>query len=139
MPFREKSAWVMAALMTAAGAIYVWGAVTASRVLGQAAPPLAPLISFIMLVVIGAIVLQVALAILWPREADSPADERERLIQTKAGAWAGWVLTSGVLAGLAHFLVNGDGTVMFHILFVALIVSQVAEYAFAIFLFRRGV
>ena len=139
MPFREKSAWVMAALMTAAGAIYVWGAVTASRVLGQAAPPLAPLISFIMLVVIGAIVLQVALAILWPREADSPADERERLIQTKAGAWAGWVLTSGVLAGLTHFLVNGDGTVMFHILFVALIVSQVAEYAFAIFLFRRGV
>ena len=49
------------------------------------------------------------------------------------------VLAIGAVAGLWHFGWNNDGNMLFHIVFGALMASQVAEYGFQIFLFRRGV
>lgn len=138
MSFREKSAWVMGALMLVAGLYYLSLALQASRAMGGAAPPLAIVAPYILLVVVGSVVVQTILAVLTPREANAPADERERPLLDRAGHWSGYVLAVGALAGLWNFMVHGDGQLMFHIVVGALIVSQIAEYAFQIVLLRRG-
>jgi hypothetical protein len=112
---------------------------TVSSAIGRTAPPLAAVIPYVLLVVVGAIILQTALAILTPRAATAPADERERQIQLRAGAWSGVILGVGVMLAMGHFLARGDGAALFHLVAVSLIVSQLAEYGIAIVLFRRGV
>lgn len=139
MSFREKSAWVMAALMTAAGAYYLWWVADLSAALGHTAPPLAAMAPYVCLVVVGSIVVQIVLAALAPKEAGAPADERERQIKLRAGAWSGVVLTVGAVLALGGFLAAADGPALFHAVVASLIVSQIAEYAITIVLYRRGV
>jgi len=138
MSFREKSAWVMAALMAVTGLYYFSIVRSASQALGTTAPA-AVAIVFVMLVVIGSIIAQVVLALTSPREASSPADERERLVTQRAGHWSGLLLATCAVTALGHFLVRGDGSMLFHLVMGSLIVSQIAEYAFQIALLRRSV
>lgn len=138
MSFREKSAWVMAAVVGLAGLYYLDLVLETSRAIGETAPPAAA-IAFVMLVVIGSIVVQVALAIASPREAGAPADEREKMIEYRAGHWSGILLGAGLVTALGHYLFFGDGNLLFHAALGALIVAQLAEYGLAILYFRRGV
>lgn len=136
MSFREKSAWVMAVLMTVAGIYYLRMVLEAVRATGEA--PLGALTPYVGLVVVGSIIIQTILAVLMPKEADAPADERERPLLDRAGNWSGYVLAGGALGGLSNYLVHGDGNILFHFVLGSLIASQIAEYAFQIFLFRRS-
>lgn len=138
MSFREKSAWVMAALMTAAGLYYLNLVVGTSRDLGTVAPPIGIFIAYTVLVVIGSIVAQIVLAVSSPAEAQARADERERPILHRAGSQAGVVLGFGAVTALLFFLVHGDGNLLFHMVLGSLIVSQIAEYALQIVLLRRS-
>jgi hypothetical protein len=138
MSFREKSAWVMAALMTVAGLYYLNLVVGTSREFGAVAPPVGIFIAYTGLVVTGSVVAQVALAVSSPGEANAPADERERPLLQRAGNWSGIVLGFGALTSLLYFLVHGDGNLLFHMVLGSLIVSQVAEYALQITLLRRS-
>jgi len=140
MSFREKTAWAMALILTAGGALYLYWVASLSREIGQTAPPLIPLvIAYVVVIVIASTVIMSALAIAAPREADAPADEREKLITDKAGNWSGYVMAVPVLGALWHYSVNQDGNMLFHLVFLSLMLSQIAEYAFQIILFRRGV
>ena len=137
MTFREKSAWAMAALLLAAGAMWLR---VALAVPGDA-PPLAqlgPLIPFAMAVIVGAIVIQIVLSIAMVREVQKPADERERPLIDKAGHWSGIVLAVVVVGGIMNYLATGQGAVLFQWVTGGLILSQLAEYVFQIALFRRG-
>ena len=69
MSFREKSAWVMGAIMIATGLWYAQLVAAAPQ-----APVIGPLIPYVLAVVFLSIVAQVALAIASPKEADAPAD-----------------------------------------------------------------
>lgn len=137
MSFREKSAWLMALLMTAAGLYYFHIVRAASQALGETAPPMV-VIAFVILVVIGSVVGQIVLALSWRKEAIAPADERERLVQQRAGNWSGYVLAAGAVCSLGHFVVHADGNMLFHLIMASLIVSQISEYAFHIILVRRS-
>ena len=140
MPFREKSAWAMGLILALAGVWYFNKVISVSRALGETAPPILPfVIAYVVLVVIASIVVMSVIAGTAGKEAEAPADERETIILDKAGLWSGYVLALGVFAGLFHFGVRGDGNLLFHICFAALMASQVAEYAFQIILYRRGV
>lgn len=137
MSFREKSAWVMGAVMIAAG-LYYWRMVgAASQAIGATAPA-AIVIGFVILVVIGSVVAQILLAVSAPKEANSPADERERRVQANAGHWSGVVLAVGAVLSLGHYMVRADGNMLFHLVMASLIVSQIAEYALHIILVRRS-
>ncbi len=137
MSYREVSAWAMAALLDFAGVYYIIDVRAASIALGHTAPPSAVL-HYVSVIVIGTIAAQVTLGVLLPKEADAPADERERAIAQRAGNWAGYVLAAGALAGLGHYYYHGDGDMFFHIVMAGLILTQIADYAFQILLFRRG-
>jgi hypothetical protein len=140
MSFREKTAWGMGLILILAGAWYFSNVVSVSNALGHTSPPdLRFFISYVILVVITSIIVNVILAIMSGKEANAPADEREKAILDKAGHWSGYVLAVGAFGGLWHFGWLGDGNLMFHIIFGALMLSQIAEYAFQIFLYRRGV
>lgn len=139
MSFREKTAWAMAAILTAGGIFYFDKVVRISRAIGETAPPIIGLvIAYVVLIVIGSIVIMSTLAASAAKEADAPADERERRIQDKAGNWSGYVLAVPALGGLWHYSVTADGNMLFHLVFASLMLSQIAEYVFQIFLYRRG-
>jgi hypothetical protein len=137
MSFREKSAWLMAAVMTVAGLYYFQIVRAASQALGETAPP-AVAIAFVVVIVVASIVAQIVLALSTPKEANAPADERERLIHQRAGHWSGLVLATCAVVSLGHFMVHGDGNMLFHLVMASLIVAQIAEYGFQILLVRRS-
>lgn len=137
MSFREKSAWVMGALTLAAGLYYLHIGLAASRELGWAAPPVMLFMPFTVLVIVASIVAQALLAILTPKEANAPADERERPLLDRAGNWSGLVLAAGAVTSLIFFIRHQDGALLFHGVMASLIVSQVAEYGLQVMLLRR--
>lgn len=137
MSFRERSAWVMAALIGAAGIYYAHLVVAAWREIGAPPPPML-VIAFVILVVVGSVVAQVILAVTDPKNAEQPADERERPIIDRAGNWSGLVLGAGTVTSLLHYLAHGDGNLLFHTVMASLIVSSIAEYGFQIALMRRA-
>ena len=138
MAYREKSAWVMAAVMAAAGLYYLHMLTSVSGAIGGIAPPAPILIAYVVLVVIGSVVAQATLAVSSPKEANAPADERERPVLDRAGNLSGIVLGFGAVASLLHFLSHGDGYLLFHMIMGSLIVSQIIEYALQIVLLRRS-
>lgn len=139
MAFREKSAWVMGVLMLAAGLYYLNMVIGVSREVGWIAPPMAIFIPYVILVVIASVAAQTTLAIQSPKEANAIADERERPVIDRAGNWSGIVLGFGAVTSLLHYLSHGNGNLLFHSVMGSLILSVIAEYAFQIILFRRGV
>lgn len=137
MSFREKSAWLMGALMVGAGAFYVNMALAVSGEVGATAPPIAIFIPFTLLVVIASVVGQTTLALLTPRAANAPADEREKPVLDRAGHWSGLVLAAGTVTSLLYFFVHQNGPLLFHTIMASLIVAQIAEYGLQIALIRR--
>lgn len=135
MSYRERSAWVMAAVTVLAGLYYLDMAIPAW---GEATPPMTIIVAYVLLVVVGSVVAQTSLAAMSPREANAPADERERPMLDRAGNWSGIVLGAGAVTSLLHFLVHRDGDLLFHSVMGSLIVAQVVEYGFQIALLRRS-
>lgn len=139
MSFREKSAWGML-LVLGAGALFYFNKVAAlSEALGKTAPPIISfVIAYVVFIVIASVIVMSALAGSAGKEADAPADEREKIIADKAGNWSGYVLAVPALGALLHYSVHLDGNMLFHLVFLSLMLSQISEYAFQIFLYRRG-
>ena len=140
MAYREKLAWVMMIVMTAPGFWYFNRIDFLSGPGGQTpAPNFAIIIGYVALVIIAAIIGSILIAISKPSEADAVLDEREHRILDKAARWGGYVLSTSVFVGLLQYGLNDDGNRLFHIVFGCLMISQIAEFAFQIFLYRRGV
>jgi hypothetical protein len=86
MSFREKTAWAMGAVLIAAGVWYFQRVIGLSDALGEtAAPNMRFVIGYIILVILASILVNVIIASAAGKEAEAPADERERAILDKAG------------------------------------------------------
>ncbi|MEL7691086.1 hypothetical protein [Citromicrobium bathyomarinum] len=135
MSFKEKSAWVMGAIMLATGVFY-------AQLVAEAppqAPVIGPLIPYVLAVIVFSVVAQVGLAIASPKEASAPADEREKIVIDRAGHWSGMVMGVLAVAACAAYVAAPEGAMLFHYIIGALIVAQLAEYAFQIVLLRRPI
>ena len=137
MPFQEKSAWLMSVALLLGGVFY-WGVVLAWSVdMDQLVHPNIPVVAvYTVILIVFAIVGHVLIAILAPREANAPLDERERRIMERAGHWSGYVLGVGVVMSLGYYLVSHHGDTLFYGILASLMLGQLAEYAMRIFLFR---
>jgi len=135
MSFREKSAWAMGAVMILTGLLWFlhmdW-AVNGDHV------HIFDIAHFVIAVVVLSIIVQVVLAITNRGEARKPADERERIAIDRAGNWSGIVLAFGVISAAGNYLFWQDGNLLLQWIVGALIVAQTADYAFQVYLFRRG-
>lgn len=134
MSFRERSAWVMAAIMLVSGLFYA-----RSSLPYPGSPVQETVLPYILLLVILSIVAQTVLALRSPREANSPADEREQRVIEKAGNWSGIVLVVGIVLAGGAYIAAPHGNMLFHHLMFALIAAQLAQYAFQITLLRRAI
>jgi hypothetical protein len=137
MSFREKSAWAMGAVMVITGLFYI----SIVRQIPSDAPAVAqaaPLIPYVIGVIVLSIITQVALAIGSPKDAETPADERERPLLDKAGHWSGIVLGVAVIHGALQYLWTGQGSTMFHWIVGGLIIAQIAEYGLQVLFLRSG-
>lgn len=139
MSFREKSAWGMGLILSAGAVSYFGKVMSLSEALGRTAPPIIGfVIAYVVFIVIASVIVMSVLAGMAGKEADAPADEREKIIADKAGNWSGYVLAVPALGGLWHYSVHLDGNLLFHLIFLSLMLSQISEYVFQIFLYRRG-
>lgn len=97
MSFREKSAVVTIGALLLASAVYVVSLVTAAGGGALADVEYRPMvIGLVIVLALLSVGGQIAVALVRPREAQAPADERERVISWRASAYGGYVL--GVLA-----------------------------------------
>lgn len=138
LSFREKSAWAMGALFLAITAFYLIDVQPISWREGIAPPVDRHFIKITIATIVGSIIIQSLLASRNPKEADTPADERERQVLARAGNLAGLVLGFGCIATLWNYLVHANGDLLFHGILISLLVSTVAESALQIYFFRRG-
>ena len=137
MAFHEKSAWIMALALLIGGLFYFGLVVLISNGMGELAPPLFPLIVIYTIILIAlAIVGHVVIAIMTPKEANAPLDERERQIQHRAGHWSGYVIGVGVIISLGSYLFTRNGDLLFYGVFASLMLSALVEYASQIMLYR---
>ena len=81
MPFREKSAWISLLSMSGICGVYFWSVMHAGP--HAAGFRFGGLLGTIVALVIVQVVLTVAAAIVTPKEAQAPRDEREKLIELK--------------------------------------------------------
>ena len=152
MSFREKSAW-----MTLGVTALVWGSYFLGvwRELAGADPSGADILGLFVRAVILTVVLEVGLAIaaaaLAPKAANSPADERERLIELRSTRLAYAILSVGAVtvalgspllaAGGPHLLRDRlDDTVLITAngILLALIAAEMVKSTAQVVAFRRG-
>ena len=138
MPFREKSAWLMAILLALVSIGYYAVVVMMSAAIGRLVPPLIPLlVAFTIVLTILASGSHIIIAVLAPKDAVARADERERAISARAGAWSGYVFATGVALALGLYLIASNGDLLFYCVFGSWVLAQLSEYVFEIALFRR--
>lgn len=140
MAFREKSAWIMVAALLVSGALYGQAVLSLSVDLGGLVPPNLPLVVTYTIVLVGiAVAGHVVAGIFSYREADGGMDERERRIVERAAHLSSYVLGAGVVLALGLYLFRQQGHLLFYLVFASLMLSNLAEYAVQILLFRRSV
>lgn len=140
LTFREKSYWASLIIMSAVWVNYFIrvqshladGSISRDGSIGL-------FIGAVVTLVILEIVVHIGLAVTSPKAADQAADERDRIINSKAGNVAGWVLGICVvlIGGFAMFR-DVSSVLIANLLLLALVLTQCVDYALALFYYRRG-
>jgi uncharacterized membrane protein len=136
MPFREKSAWISLLSMSAIYGLYFCSIIRSGPPTGRF--PLGSLLVTVIALVVVQIALTVVTAIMAPRDAKAPKDEREKQIDLKATriAYAG-LATSVALACLFGAF---DPPIVFNTnaLLFLLVTAEVLRYCCQVIQYRRS-
>ena len=129
MSFREKSAWISFICILIFGALYARGGGNSAS---SAFAIMAALVAL-------EIALHVAIAVQSPRDARTPKDEREQLIDLRASRVAFYVLFVGTLLslGLGMHLPGSNRFLMAQLLMSAIITTLLVRFGIQIVLYRR--
>jgi hypothetical protein len=135
MSFREKSAWISVLSMSAIYGFYFWSVIRARH---QAGGFRLGLLEAIVALVVLQIVLTIAVAIVAPRDAKAPRDERDKLIELRATRIAYAGLATSVALGC--FFGAFDPPILFNtnaLLFI-LVTAEIMRSVCQIIQYRRG-
>jgi hypothetical protein len=138
MSFREKSVWVSFLVMLTLFGVWVWNLVRSLAGQAVRADVVRLSIGLLLFAVVVEIVLHIVLRVWSPREARTPRDEREQLIELHATRTAFRVLVAAALLtiGSAHLGVRmGD---LMQAMMLSVIVALLVKFASEVVLFRRG-
>jgi hypothetical protein len=140
MSFREKSAWIsLVCLLLLTLGVLLAGLhhphdAQGHDVINSLHLALAVFVGFIILQV----VLHLIIAAQSPKDARTPKDERERLIDLRAARVGFYALVVGDLVAMALFHAHGQpGTLMWTIL-LAILIAWMIKLGSEIVLYRRG-
>ena len=136
MSFREKSAWISLASLLIVFGIYFWNV---ARIMARKAAfrdfPL--FFSLLVALIVAEVVLHVLIAVRSPKDARTPKDERERLIELKATRSAFAVLLVGSMASIWTMHLRVGVWVMAHCVLLSVVVAEVVKFGRQIILYRR--
>jgi len=138
--FREKSAWI--SLLTYLAIYGFYFANVASALVGGGADGthfLGLLSKSVALFVVVTVVLTIILAISAPKDAQTPEDEREKLIKLRSNSAAGYVLAAGVVFAIGALYFGAGSFLVINLLFFVLVVFEVFKIAMQLALTHRGV
>ncbi|MGD9980293.1 MAG: cell envelope integrity protein TolA [Hyphomonadaceae bacterium] len=127
MSLREKSAWISLVIHVVIFGGYFWSLASAWDQPARGPIGVGMLIGAVILLVLNAIALNAAVALWSRKEAEAPADERERIIDMKAERIASYVLSGNVILLIGALLVNWDGFLVANLLLAAIVVSEVTK------------
>ena len=139
MSFREKSAWISLVTYLGAYGYYFWS-IAGAAVAGQSgAFPVGRLLVTVMgLLVVIEIVLQVAVALWKPSEAQAPRDERDKVIALKSTRWAFYVVMAGAATGAVAVALGAPAFYTANGIFLAVVLAEVVRFAGQVIYFRFG-
>ena len=135
MSFREKSAWISLLSMAGIYGFYFWSVIHHRHAGGF---QLGGLLETIVALVILQVVLNVAVAIFSPKEAKTPRDERDKLIELRSMRVAYSGLATAV--AMACFFGAFNPPIVFNtnaLLFI-LVTTELMRAASQIIQYRRG-
>ncbi len=136
MSFREKTAWISMLSMAAIYGFYFWSVIHAGPHAGGFR--FGGLLETIVALVVVQVVLIVAVAIVSPKDAKAPRDERDKLIELRSMRVAYSALATSV--ALACFFAAFDPPILFNanaLLFI-LVTAEILRSACQIIQYRRG-
>jgi len=140
MSFREKSAWIsLLAYLTIYGFYFANVALALARGEADGGHFLGLLSKSVVLFVLVTVVLTIVLAIGAPKDAQTPEDEREKLIKLKANSAAGYVLATGVVVAIGALYFDAKSFLVINLLFFVLVMFEVFKIAAQLVLTHRGV
>lgn len=138
MSFREKSAWISFFCLLLFGASWLTHALGIEFFHPANDNPMRWFLGMLAGLIALEIALHVAIAIRSPREARTPKDERERLIDMKASRVAFYVLLVGAFASVGTLHVPGSSRFMIaQCVMGSIIFAALARFATQIALYRR--
>jgi hypothetical protein len=138
MSFREKSAWISFVLIALVFGVYF------ARILHLLPAALGRVntIRLFLFLVAGLVLLEIALhvaiAIQSPRDARTPKDERDRLIDMKATRVAFPVLLVGAFATIGTQHLDMSRWQMAHVMLFGIVVAELTRFGAQIVYHRRG-
>ena len=140
MSFREKSAWISFVCVLLLTAAYFVGIYHHPHD-AQGNDLVSPV--HIALAIFGAfLLLQVVLHLIVvmqsPRDARTPKDERERMIELRAARVGFYALVVAVLAAMAYFHVHGRGGTLMNSLMLGILIAWLIKLGTEVTLYRRG-
>jgi hypothetical protein len=136
MSFREKTAWISMLSMAGIYGFYFWSLISAGPQTGGS--HFGALLGTIICLVIVQVVLNIAVAVFTPSEAQAPRDERDKLIELRAMRVAYCGLATAI--ALAIFFAGFDPPILFNanaLLFI-LVTTEIMRAACQIIQYRRG-
>lgn len=139
MAFREKIAWLcLTAMVLAYGAYFTLAAQLAAQGVDRT-----PAFIALLGVVLGAqalvvIVASIAMALQSRREAQAPADERDRAIARRGAASAYYVLLIGMILVGCVMPFRDRGWVIINAALFMLALAEIVRYAIIVASYRRG-
>jgi uncharacterized membrane protein len=139
MVFKEKIAWVTLATMLVAYGAYFAMLADVAR---EGAPPVTDMLIWFggitIAQVIAMAIITAVLAILAHREANAPADERDRAIARRAGSTAYYVLMAGMILVGVVMPFSEPGWKIINAALGALVIAEATRYGLVILGYRRG-
>jgi hypothetical protein len=138
MSFRERTAWI--ALITHAvvfGGYFFLLSTYWGDAYGQGLS-IGLLVAAVIALIVVITVLSVVSAILNPKQAVAPADERETLIDLKAERIASYTLSIGVVCLIGALLVGWNGFLVANLLLASLVIAELVKAVAQIAFFRAG-
>jgi cytochrome b561 len=131
MSFREKCAWVSFVLLV----LLIAGVALAGHVEGAG-------FHYFLTLLIGFALLQVVLRLIirWqvPKDARTPKDERDQLIDLKASRIGFYALVAGVLLSMLAVHLHGNPWSGLHTMVLAVLVAWAIKFVSEIVYYRRG-
>jgi cytochrome b561 len=140
MPFHEKSAWIMLVTLLAGSFMYFFTVVSTWSESGQLASPMIPqILTYTCCLVIIVIAGHIVAAVVAPKDANAPVDEREKKIFTRAGHYSSYAIGVGILLSLGLYLLSNSGDLLFYTVFASLLIGHLVEYLTQILFYRTSI